>query len=818
MLRSWAQDSRELQHVLGGRRITAEPVDEPDRPATLLGTLQDDILHNRAPTVAGPDRSVQIHMCHGARRQVEVLRDAVLHALATDETLQPRDVVIMTPDLATFAPLIEAAFPSTGISTDHQGIPDLRVRIADRSPAATNPLVRFAATVLDLADGRVEATTLRELVARPVVQQRFGFDVDTAGTIDEVVADTRVAWGIDADDRDRWGAGRDQGRTWRRGLDRALTGVFYADDAVRVVGDTVPLDGVEGQDARPVGILAAVLDRIGAIRHRLAAPMPISLWAPAIDQSVRMLAAPGWDEEWQWDQLERLLAEAFPSARGADPAIDVGDARRLLARWVDDRPSPLHFRTGDVTVCTLAPMRSVPYRIVCLLGMDDRRFPRGSRDDGDDLLATDELVGDHDRGAEDRQLLLDAVMAAGDTLIVTYAGRDELTNDEYPPAVPVSELQDVLGDMLEGADSVVTDHPLQSFSEVNFTSDSLGVPGPWGFDPMQLAGAEAVRLRPAAFAAAPITWPPVDEVDPILLGDLVSFLQHPTKRFLTARAGISVAGPGGPPDDNLPADLGGLDKWGVEDRLLSGLLAGHPIDQLARHERLTDALPAGRLGDDDLAAAQLAATDLVAAAQARDYEPEVARPLTGVVSAGGRAVEGSVLADHDRGRLFTVIPSVVQAKHRLSAYAGVVFATAVAPETPWTSILIGKRDRDGGANNTLVVRTGPILEGASVDDRQAKALDLLGTLVELYTEGHRRPLPLPCETGYAWFRQLARDAAKAEGVARKAFGNPFGDIDASHRLAAPDLATFDALKAAGFEEYCRRLWMPVFAVCGEAGR
>ena len=153
---------------------------------------------------------------------------------------------------------------------------------------------------------------MRELVARRVVQQRFGFDADTAGDIDELIADTRVAWGFDADDRDRWGAGRDEGRTWRRGLDRALTGVFYADSAARVVRDTVPLDGVEGQDGRPVGLLAALLDRIVAIRDRFAAPMPISHWSAALNESVRMLAAPGWDEEWQWDQLERLLAEAFP--------------------------------------------------------------------------------------------------------------------------------------------------------------------------------------------------------------------------------------------------------------------------------------------------------------------------------------------------------------------------------------------------------------------------------------------------------------------------------------------------------------------------
>ena len=135
-----------------------------------------------------------------------------------------------------------------------------------------------------------------------------------------------------------------------------------------------------------------------------------------------------------------------PHPKGPDPMLSLAEARTAIAGWTETRPSPLHFRTGDVTVCTLVPMRSVPYRVVCLLGMDDARFPRSSRTDGDDLLLDHERVGDFDRSSEDRQLLLDAVMAAGDHLVVTYAGRDELTNGELPPAVPIAELYDTLRD------------------------------------------------------------------------------------------------------------------------------------------------------------------------------------------------------------------------------------------------------------------------------------------------------------------------------------------------------------------------------------
>ena len=166
---------------------------------------------------------------------------------------------------------------------------------------------------------------------------------------------------------------------------------------------------------------------------------PYSEWGPAIAAAVRLLAAPAWGRPVAVGSAGSACSrKASPRSRQAvdDPLLDPAEARLVVDDWSREVPSPLHFRTGDITVCTLVPMRSVPYRVVCLLGMDDQRFPRNSRADGDDLLVDNEIIGDSDRGAEDRQLLLDAVMAAGDYLIVTYSGRDELTNAEYPPAVP----------------------------------------------------------------------------------------------------------------------------------------------------------------------------------------------------------------------------------------------------------------------------------------------------------------------------------------------------------------------------------------------
>ena len=888
LLRTWARESRELQFLLAGRASGASPTPPPPPSAapaaapapgpSLLARLQHGIRANLPPSPrlageadgpgdSGPDdRSIQIHVSHGARRQVEVLRDAVLHALADDPALEPRDVVVMTPDIAAFAPLLEAAFmrdadapgspdpgaaadpaaagnaadPADGAGAEAGGLPDLRIRIADQAPAAVNPLVRFAASVFDLAGSRLEAATVRELTGLPVVRQRFGLDDEITDDIAAMIDDANVRWGLDSAHRSDWGAGAGDSHTWRRGLDRALAGVFYADSSIRVVGGVAPLGGVEGQEARPAGLLAQIIDRIEAVRYLLGRPRPFSQWGPAVAAAVRLLAAPAWAEQWQWGHLERLLERSFPppedgapdspappGAPRPDPVISPAEARLAVEDWTKDAPGPLHFRTGYITVCTLAPMRSVPYRVVCLLGMDDERFPRGGKSDGDDLLLDHELAGDPDRAAEDRQLLLDAVMAAGDRLIITYSGRDELTNAEYPPAAPVAELRDVLYEMAgaAGLDRIITHHPLQPFSEKNFDPrpGRLGAGGPWSFDPMQYNGARAVQRRARAGQARQLRYPfsaaGFDPPSVIRLDHLIGFLEHPARRFLLDRLGFRIPESGEISDDIVPADLDPLAQWGLADRLLTGLVEGWGLEELEARERAADALPPGRLARKGLEAAGKRALGLWTAAREIGYDPRRRERFSGGVEAGGRTVEGGLAADRARSRIDLVTPSRLKGKHRLRAFVQVVFLTVLEPSVPWHGRLIGRHLR---GDKLWTVTVGEL--GQVAGSRKQEAGRLLGGLVDLYLEGLEQPIPLPCETGFAWQRNLAGEkgpfppAAKEWESSAYNYGRPpaEGD-DPAYRMLFPGLADMRALAApeTGFREYARRLWGPILPLLSE---
>src|ERR1700727_3083923 len=224
------------------------------------------------------------------------------------------------------------------------------------------------------------------------------------------------------------------------------------------------------------------------------------------------------------------------------------EMRAFLQRRLEGRPTRANFRTGHLTVCTLMPMRSVPHRIVCLLGLDDGAFPRKAPRDGDDLMLAEPHLGERDPRSEDRQLLLDALLAAQDRLIVTYTGNDERTNALRPPAVPVGELLDIVDatavtDGGRARDRVVIRHPLQPFDPRNFTAGKVAGPQPWSFDSVALEGAQALsapRHPPQPFLAGALPRR-ADEV--VELAELVRFVEHPVKAFLRQRLGIGLSRP-----------------------------------------------------------------------------------------------------------------------------------------------------------------------------------------------------------------------------------------------------------------------------------
>lgn len=814
LLATLGRDVRELERSLVGLDATDTHHGDPAAPATMLGWLQDDLRANAVrpggrrldPT----DRSVQVHSCHGAARQVDVLREVLLGLLDDDPTLEPRDILVMCPDIETYAPLITAGFGLGDLIEGGHPAHRLRVRLADRALTQTNPLLGVTAQLLDLAGGRTTASRVLDLAQAPPVRRRFGFSDDDLDAITAWVRESGIRWGLDKEHRTPYGVDFVQ-NTWQFGVDRVLVGVALSDDSQGWLGTTLPLDDVGSNRVELAGRFAELVERLSTALDALTGTRPLGDWLSALAQGVAALTKVDRNDQWQTGQVQRELAQvlADASAREHTP-MRLSDVRALLGAHLAGRPTRANFRTGGLTVATLVPMRSVPHRVVCLLGLDDGVFPRLGLVDGDDVLARGPLTGERDVRSEDRQLLLDAVGAATETLVVTYTGANEHSGQPRPPAVPLGELLDALDRTTPERvrERLVVEHPLQPFDPRNVTPGSLGTPTPFTFDPALLVAARtAAGDRPSApgFLDAPL---PAPDPDDIALADLVAFFKDPVKGFFRA-LDLTLPWDVDGVSDAMPVEIDALETWGVGDRMLADMLRGIHPDQALGAEWRRGALPPGQLGwrkageirDAAMQLAIAALTHRQVAPKAYDVDVRLAdgRRVTGTV--------GPVYAD----RLVSVGYSRLDGKQLVESWVRLLALAAHVPDHNWTALTIGRAARGSRPSQRLL---GPAIE---------EPLGLLTDLVRLYDAGRREPLPLPLKTSFAWASaRLNGDDPREQASRRwKSAMYPAEDADPAQVRVWGDHAPLDRLlgpPGAGEEmpgedtrlgAYAARLWLPL---------
>jgi exodeoxyribonuclease V gamma subunit len=821
LLASLSRDVRELQQLLN--TYPHDDVHHPiaARPNTLLGRLQTELAADDVPSARHPidpaDNSLHVHAAHGGARQVEVVREAILQLLAADDTLEPRDILIMCPDVEAFAPLVAASF---GMADEPGGHPaaKLRIKLADRSLRQTNPLLQLLSQLLELAAGRVTATAMLDLAGAAPVRRRFGFTDDDVERLREWTVAAGARWGLDAAHRAPYGLDRISQGTWRAALDRLLLGVAMEDDG-NWVGTTVPLDDVDSGDIDLAGRMAELVDRTGAIIETLHGQHPVTEWARLLAAAIADLG--DGDQPWQAIQLRRELDELADTAADADIALGLADVTALLQSRLAGRPTRASFRTGTLTVCTLVPMRSVPHRVVCLLGMDDGAFPRQAIADGDDVLARDPRTGERDPRSEDRQLFLDAICAAQEHLVITYTGADPRSGADIPPCVPLGELLDAVDatalapDGGRARDYVVTHHPLQPFDARNFVPAALGTDGPFSFDPSGLAGARAAaRPRQPAppLVAAPL--PPAEPVDTVDLSELITFFQHPARGFLRQRLAISTSSDEDEPSDALPVELDGLQGWAIGDRVLNRCLAGAAPRTAAHLEYLRGELPPGPLGQEQLSTIGRRVDALLRACA---DERQVAAGSVDVAAGlgDGRTLAGTVAGV--RGRtLLAVSYSKLAAKHRIAAWLRYLALVAATDDAGFTAVTVG-RNRDD-ASRSVFTGVAPEL-----------AIRCLDLLVRIRDAGLREPVPLALETSaaYAVRRRAVAAADALEGACKRWEADAFSPErnEPEHVLVYGPNAPFTTLTAAPaapdeqypdeptrFGSLARLVWEPLLMV------
>ncbi|MEP6979739.1 MAG: exodeoxyribonuclease V subunit gamma, partial [Nakamurella sp.] len=591
-----------------------------------------------------------------------------------------------------------------------------------------------------------------------------------------------------------------------------------AQDGGNWLGLALPVDDVGSGDVDLAGRLAELVNRLHRSVDLLTGPQPVGHWLTTLASAVAGLTSVSSDDSWQQGELDREFADI---AAGAGPdataPMRLPDVRALLTGRLGGRPTRANFRTGNLTVCTMVPMRSVPHRIVCLVGLDDGVFPRAAHPDGDDVLARDPVVGERDRRGEDRQLLLDALLAATEAVVITYTGADERTGAPRPASVPIGELLDTLDDMAEidpttpARGQVLVRHPLQPFDARNVVPGELGVPGPFSFDPAVLASARAAagpRESAPAFLSQPLPdLPPID----LDLDRLISMLHNPARGFLRQRLDVAVRFEADDPVDALPVELDALQQWAIGDRLLRDRLGGQDPDTTRQAEWRRGTLPPGPLGQRILGTVMADVDPLVNATSALRSGEQTSADVR--VTLGDRWLTGTVSGVHDT-TVVAIGYSRLGAKARLQAWIQLLALTVTHPSVGWSAVSVGRGA--GAPEQSTLGPVPPELAG-----------QVLEQLVDLYDRAMRAPLPLPLKTGlaYAEGRHRRRSPEDSLTAARQRWVSdkfPGEDADPAFARIWGPAAPFAALnrelsrpdehwmrEPSRFTELALRLWLPM---------
>ena len=515
----------------------------------LLGQLQADILHLRergtaaypALPLATPDLSLQIHACHTPMREVEVLHDQLLNLFASDSSLRPADVVVMAPDITIYGPLLEAVFSS---AAPERYIP---FSIADQGLALESPLIEAFFTLLDIAGERFDAVQVLSLLEVTAISRRCDLGAADVMRIRHWVREVGIRWGIDAASKAAWGLPTTKEHTWEAGLERLLLGYAMPGQGRERYADILPYDHIEGGEAAALGGLQHFIQELLLLQRQIRRAQPPAQWLALLYQVVERFFAAQAAEEVELqrlrDALQALAAQLEAAAYTAPLSAAV--IKSALRQLLNTPESGLgRFLGGGVTCCAMLPMRSIPFAVVCLLGMDDDAYPRPNQNVSFDLLTTSFRRGDRSRRRDDRYLFLETLLAARRYFYLSYVGQSVRDNAALPPSALVSELLETIDRSFYRADQqlpsaqLITRHPLQPFSQRYFsgTEPLFSYSAEW-----LAASAQAGRGERAAPILLTSSLTELDAAQRwVSFEDLLQFFKHPTRWLLRERLGIHI--------------------------------------------------------------------------------------------------------------------------------------------------------------------------------------------------------------------------------------------------------------------------------------
>ena len=742
-----------LEYGFECEELDEEPVVAPQsretETAQLLTAIQTDILtlqdrpsSNNKGTISPYDNSLQIHSCHGPLREMEILYDNLLAMFDELPELEPRQIVVMIPDIESYAPYIGAVFGNRS-----GGRPALPFSIADRSVRRENAFVEAFLTLLDLSSGRFGINEVLNFLEIPAVAARYDISADELVSMREWLHKSGVRWGFDAHHRGELGFPEFGDYSWQSGLDRLFLGYALTPHEARTFHGILPYPDIEGRQAIPLGKLTEFIRNLHRIHSSFSIRQTLLQWADLLIETVEAMLKP--------DDLDSIgpttVAKALNSLRETQSSFGfvqptgLEAVRDCLKQRLMQGGGGYGFMGGSITFCAMMPMRSIPMRVVCLAGMNDGQFPRISRQPGFSLMSGTRRRGDRSLRDEDRYLFLEAIMSAEERLYISFSGHSDRDNSVIPPSVLVTELQDYINNgfvCLQNNEppAILRHHRLQGFSRAYF-DDSLDTKL-FSYDRESCQALEARRLSGRSQRSFISEDLPADMIlaHRIEIQHLRRFLANPSASFLERRIKVSPFNPADETDEREPFSVDGLSGYSLSQELVSHVLQGESKDNsfcAIRSRGILPPLAAGKAAFD----VAWDKSKLFAAAVTPRLNIQLERLTVDLDLSNFRlsgTLDGINSGTHLRWRC-----AGIKGKDRLSIWVDHLLLNLLSPSGyPRESVMV---------SNNLIMTLAPIDNAAGI----------LTDLLELYAEGMQRPLPFFPQTSWDFLEEGMGKAEKS---------------------------------------------------------
>ncbi|KIO35717.1 exodeoxyribonuclease V subunit gamma [Shewanella sp. cp20] len=586
--------------------------------------------------LARDDDSLTLRSCHSPLRELETLHDHLLERLSQSDGLAPKDIVVMMPDVAAYAPYIDAVFASK------RGDHFIPYAIADRGAAQESPLINSFLHLLGLNKSRFALTDILGILEVPAVMRRFELNDDDLLLIRRWLEQAGVRWGRDEQSRQAQQLPAFEHNSWAFGIKRLILGYSFSDEAP-IYHDNLALPGVEGQSAQALGKLLNFIEAIDEFNRELDSHCPLGVRIAQLQKLVETFYDCIEEELNQKQELlqaiTRLSDELTATEYQSELELEV--MQNWFTRHLTESRVGQRYLAGSVNFCTLMPMRSIPFKVVCLLGMNDGVYPRVQHPVGFDLVAQDgPRKGDRSRRLDDRYLFLEALLSAREQLYISYIGHSERDNSERIPSMLVSELIEYCqlcylpascADMLNGdtdtadiaqierailAQLIVT-MPLQPFDERLYLAQEAAPDGdvraqqlrqsyseqwcPTTHTKEEIEADDTPHTQPGQFITEPLSLiADEDKDEPLELSALIRFFRNPAQYFFNRTLKLDLSLSIQMDENDEPFALNALSRYQLQSLLIEDAVKSgeeRPSDNLLQRLRLSGQLPLAPFDD-----------------------------------------------------------------------------------------------------------------------------------------------------------------------------------------------------------------------------